>query len=275
MVIDFHTHPSLYQATTATYRQFLGRQWGERAEWMTEFYAAPEAFLNLMDECGVDYAVVLAELAPITTGISSNEFVAEFCATSPRLIPFASVNPYLAPRPAEELARLVNDFGFRGLKLYPTYQHYYPNDNFLYPLYAKAQELGLPVSIHLGSSVFAGSKLKYGDPLHLDDVAVDFPELPLLMCHCGRPFWYDKAFGLARLHENVYMEISGLPPRKLLTYFPELARVADQVVYGSDWPGVPTMGENIKDIRSLNLSEAAKEKILGKNAARLLRLPEV
>jgi predicted TIM-barrel fold metal-dependent hydrolase len=93
------------------------------------------------------------------------------------------------------------------------------------------------------------------------------------MCHCGRPFWYDQAFGLARLHKNVYMEISGLPPRKLLTYFPELERVADKVVYGSDWPGISSMAANVETIRSLALSDQAKEKILGGNAARLVKLP--
>lgn len=81
--------------------------------------------------------------------------------------------------------------------------------------------------------------MKYGDPIHLDDVAVDFPDLGLLQCHSGRPFWYDKAISLARLHENVYMEISGLPPRRLLAYFPELERIAHKVIYGSYCPGVP------------------------------------
>ena len=228
-----------------------------------------------MTECGIDYAVVLAELAPITTGISSNEYVAEFCSKSPRLIPFASINPYTCPKPAEELERLVHEYGFKGLKLYPTYQYYYPNDAFMYPVYAKAQELGLPVSIHLGSSVFAGSRLKYGDPIYIDDVAVDFSELPLLMCHCGRPFWYDKAFGLARLHSNVYMEVSGLPPHKLPTYFPELERMAHKVIYGSDWPGVTTIKENIQGVKSLEISQEAKLQILGKNGARLLKIGRV
>lgn len=257
---------------TESYRNFLQRQWGDRAEWLFSTYSSPEAFLDLMDECGIDYAVVLAELAPITTGISSNEYMAEFCSKSPRLIPFASINPYTSPKPAEELERLVHEHGFEGLKLYPTYQYYYPNDAFLYPVYAKAQTLGLPVSIHLGSSVFAGSRLKYGDPIFIDDVAVDFPELPVLMCHCGRPFWYDKASGLARLHSNVYMEVSGLPPHKLLTYFPELERMAHKVIYGSDWPGVTTIKENIESIESLEISREAKLQILGKNGARLLNI---
>lgn len=273
MVIDVHTHLAFYRSTTESYRALLRAEWGQRADWLTTHFAAPANYLCLMDECGVDYTVVLAELAPITTGICTNEDVAAFCAASPRLLPFASINPHTSPNPVQELRHLVGDLGFRGLKLYPTYQYYYPNDALLYPLYAAAQELGIPVSMHLGSSVFTGSRIKYGDPVYLDDVAVDFPDLPLLMCHCGRPFWYEQAFGLARLHRNLYMEISGLPPQKLLTYFPELERVADKVVFGSDWPGVSRIAANIEAIRALPLSPVTKEKILGLNAARLLRLP--
>jgi predicted TIM-barrel fold metal-dependent hydrolase len=272
MVIDFHIHAAHYETVTESYTNLIRSQWKDRTDWMVQHYSSPENFVGLLDQCGIDYGVILAELAPITTGICSNEYVAKFCSKSSRLIPFASINPHTSTRPAEELERLVCEHGFRGLKLYPTYQYYYPNDSMLYPLYAKAQELGIPVSIHLGSSVFAGSRIKYGDPLLLDDVAVDFPDLPLLMCHCGRPFWYDQAFGMARLHRNVYMELSGLPPQKLLTFFPELERVADQVIYGSDWPGVATMAENIQTINSLNLREETKRKILGENGAKLLKL---
>ena len=271
-IIDFHVHPAHYQSMTQSYMDLLRQQWGDGLDQMIRTYSSAKAFLGLMDECGVDFAVILAELAPITTGIADNESVAQFCSESSRLIPFASINPYTSTRPAQELERWVKDHGFRGLKLYPTYQQFYPNDPRVYPLYAKAQELGIPVMLHVGSSVFAGSRLKYGDPIYLDDVAVDFPGLRLVQSHSGRPFWYEKAFALARLHQNLYMEVAGLPPQKLLTYFPELERLADKVIFGSDWPGVPTLKENIQAIQRLPIGEDAKHKILGGNAARLLDL---
>lgn len=271
-VIDFHVHTALYQTATDSYRELIRAQWGDKAEDMIRTYSSPKAFLDLMDECGIDYAVILAELAPITTGIADNQYVAAFCSESPRLIPFASVNPAMATNPAEELERLVLEDGFRGLKLYPTYQHYYPNEARIYPVYAKAQELRIPVMLHVGSSVFRGSRLKYGDPIYIDDVTVDFPDLVLVQSHSGRPFWYEKAFAMARLHENVYMEVSGLPPSRLLTYFPDLERLAHKVIYGSDWPGVPTIRENIEAIRCLDIGEEAKEMILWGNAARVLRI---
>jgi len=273
-IVDFHIHPVRYQSMTPSYLSFLRKQWGDGLEEMMRRYSSPETFLGLMDECGIDFAVILAEIAPITTGIADHESVAEFCSASSRLIPFASVNPHTTARPAEELERLVKEEGFRGLKLYPSYQQYYPNDAGIYPIYAKAQDLKIPVLLHLGSSVFAGSRLKYADPLYLDDVAVDFPELVLIQSHSGRPLWYETASTLARLHANVFMEVAGLPPQKLLTYFPELERLADKVIYGSDWPGVPTIKENIQAIRQLPIAEEAKGKILGENAVRLLGIPQ-
>ena len=274
MIVDFHVHTVYYKDRTDSLVELVRNTWGERMDWLVATYSSPEAFLGLMDEAGIDYAVILAELAPITSGIADNEYVAEFCSKSERLIPFASINPYTCNSPAKELERLVGELGFRGLKLYPTYQYFYPNEPMLYPLYAKAQELRIPISMHIGSSVFKGSRLKYGDPIFLDDVAVDFPELVILQCHSGRPFWYQKSFSLARLHPNIYMEISGLPPKKLPEYFPELERIAHKVIYGSDWPGVPGLKENIEAVQGLPLSEGSKRKILGGNAVRLLDLAD-
>lgn len=272
MIIDFHVHTAHYRSRTPAYMELLRQAWGDRLDWMLETYSSPQTFVGLMDEAGIDYAVILAELAPITSGIAANEDVAQFCSRSPRLIPFASIDPNTSERPVDELEDLVRNQGFRGLKLYPTYQHFYPNEAKIYPLYAKAQELDIPVLLHIGSSIFTGSRLKYGDPLYLDDVAVDFPELKLVQAHSGRPFWYQKALTLARIHKNVYMELSGLPPQNLLTYFPELERIAHKVIYGSDWPAVATIKENIIALAGLNLNADAQRMILGENAARLLKI---
>ncbi len=165
------------------------------------------------------------------------------------LIPFASINPFTTVRMDIELQRLVEK-GYRGIKMYPTYQHFYPNDPSLYPLYARAEELQIPVMFHTGSSVFEGARLKYGDPLYLDDVAVDFPKMKIILVHGGRGFWYDRAFFLAKLHANVYMEIAGLPPKKLTYYFPELEKISHKVLFGSDWPGVKDIKHNINIFKS-------------------------
>jgi hypothetical protein len=269
LVIDFHIHIGFYHDVHPWVIEWMKTQGGDPGA-LEENVLTPEKFSRYLRENGVDYGVALAELSPITTGTLSNEAVAEFCQEVDCLIPFCNINPFLVADLPGELEHLVAEMGFRGLKLYPTYHHFYANSNRLYPLYAKAQELGIPVMLHTGSSIFKGARMKYGDPLYLDDVAVDFPDLTLLMVHSGRGFWYKRAFFLAKLHANLYMEIAGLPPQKLLTYFPELERLADKVIFGSDWPGMPHIGRNIQMIRELPLKEETIDKILGGNAARIL-----
>ncbi len=270
-IIDFHLHAGLYHELHPWVIEWMKNELEDPQSFVSDILTR-ERMVSYLADNGVDYAVALAELSPITTGVLSNEGVAELCQGINRLIPFCNINPFLVADLADQLQRYVTEMGFRGVKLYPTYQHFYANESRLYPLYAKAQELQIPVMIHTGSSIFRGARLKYGDPLYMDDVAVDFPDLTLLMVHSGRGFWYDRAYFLAKLHANMYMEISGLPPQKLLVYFPELEQVADKVVFGSDWPGMPHIKRNIETIRGLPLKEETKEKILGGNAARILGL---
>lgn len=274
-VIDFHLHPIYYETYSASTEAWIReRQARSGLDWeaFVEEFSRPDVFSRFLRESGLDYGVVLAELSPVTTGTCPNEYVAEFCRGQENMIPFATINPYTMTSPRGNLERLVRDHGIKGLKLYPTYNYFYPNDRMIYPVYEMAARLQIPVMVHTGSSVFKGARLKYGDPLFLDDVAVDFPDLNILMVHSGRGFWYSEAFFLARLHPNLYMEVAGLPPQKLPEYFPELERNADKIIFGSDWPGVFNIRENIEAIRSLPLKPSSLEKILGGNAARLLKI---
>ncbi len=221
---------------------------------------------------GVNFAVVLAEDSPLTTGVVPNDYVHSFCKNNRMFIPFASINPVTSKNPEYLLEKCVNKMEFKGLKLYPPYQHFYPNDNKIYPIYEKAVELGIPIMFHTGSSIYKHSKLKYGDPLYLDEVAADFPKLKIVMAHSGRGFWYDRAFFLSIIHKNVYMEISGLPPQKLLQYFPEIEKNMNKVIFGSDWPGVISIRKNIDALCSLSLKKLTLENILYKNAKKILNL---
>jgi hypothetical protein len=229
----------------------------------------PEHLLGDMDRAGVKYGVVFAESTPQVTGIVSNEFVSNFCSKSDRLIPFASVNPNISPDPVRDLEYCIKELGMRGLKLLPSYMYFYPNEKRIYPLYEKAVELKIPIIFHTGTSVFKNVRQKFADPIYLDDVAVDFPELTIIMAHAGRGLWYNSAAMLARIHENVYLEISGLPAKKLLDYFPNLESLAEKVIFGSDWPGC-RLERLIEDIKSLPISENAIERILRINAAKIL-----
>jgi predicted TIM-barrel fold metal-dependent hydrolase len=275
LVIDFHLHITRADEYNEWFLDWMRKVHGERGlDHLRNALASPEALLQYMDGEGIDYAVALAEMNIMVTGVSTNDRVANFCRGKERLIPFANINPYVTFDQVAELERCVNRLGIKGLKLYPTYQHFYPNDKKLFPLYGKAQELGIPVMIHTGSSVFPGSLMKYGDPLFLDEIAVFFPALKIIQSHAGRGFWYDRAFFLAGLHEHVYMDITGLPPQNLLKYFPDLERNADKIIFGSDWPGILDIKKNVRAILELHISESTKAKILGKNAATLLGIEQ-
>lgn len=270
-VVDFHVHVAKFGMWTPWVHEYM-RKMNPAVYENFDKIMTPSSILKLMDEEGVDLAVVLAEIAPLTTGVVKNEFVTDFCSESERLVPFASINPATDPNPQKTLSGLVKDLGMKGLKLLPPYQHFYPNDTKFYALYAKAQELNVPVVFHTGSSVFKNAKLKFGNPLYLDDLAVDFPNLKIVQAHGGRAFWYDIAFFLAKRHQNVYIDISGLPPKNLLKYFPELEKIGDKMIFGSDWPGVPSIKANIEAIQKLPLKTETKRKILGENALKLLKL---
>ncbi|MGD2252698.1 MAG: amidohydrolase family protein [Anaerolineales bacterium] len=283
MIVDFHLHVSRPEHAHPWVMEFIQGQYDGDIYALTDKFLTPSGIRALLQRAEIDYAIALAEVCPVTTGSCTNEYTIDFVdqanalADPPsgpkgRLIPFASLNPYIESDLSQRLEELVVEQGFRGVKLYPVYQLHYTNDTRIYPLYAKAQELGIPVLVHTGSSMFRGARIKYGDPLHLDDVAIDFPDLNLVMAHSGRPFWYQQAFWMARRHPNVYLEVSGLPAKNLLTYFPKLETLADKVIYGSDWPGNAYIERNIQAIRELPLREESKRMILGGNAARLLGL---
>lgn len=285
MIIDFHIHLSRPEHEHPWVMEWMQSNLSEDLDRLMEEVLTPEGLRRYLQDHEIDWAVGLAEINPITTGWASNEYTAELCADANalpdpsdgpkgRLIPFASINPYVSNDLAAELEHLVADLGFGGMKVYPVYQHHYPNEPRMYPLYAKAQEMGIPVLVHTGSSVFKGARIKYGDPLLLDDVAIDFPDLTILMAHSGRPFWYEQAYWMARQHDNVFMEVSGLPAKKLLDYFPKLERITHKVVYGSDWPGNPYLDINVKAIHNLPISKEAKQAILYDNAARILGIKE-
>jgi predicted TIM-barrel fold metal-dependent hydrolase len=216
---------------------------------------------------------VLPEHCPATSGNVRTESVIAWCAAAADvLIPFASVDPNTDVDAADLLQSYVAD-GVRGLKLYPSYQFFYPDERRIYPIYEVCQDAGIPLLLHIGSSVIPGTRLKYCDPLHLDDVAVDFPKLAIVMAHGGRGFWYDACAFLAAHFENVHIDVTGLVPDRLLQHFPELEKFSHKYVFGTDWPAMPkSAAHNIEVISRLGLSTAALERIFYHNAARLLQL---
>lgn len=237
------------------------------------FEEDPERFERHLDAEGIDAAVLVNYVSPDVMGYrrEANDWVAAFTKGRERLIPMGSVHPDVTPdvrAEAERLARL----GIRVFKVHTAHQLLYPNDARLAPLYEVAARHRIPVTIHTGTSVFPRAKNRFTDPLFVDDVAVDHPDVTLLLAHAGRPLWYETAFFLARRHANVHLEVSGIPPKRLLDVLPRLADVDHKVVWGTDWPsmGVRSLRANVEQLLALPLTDAAKGRILWENGARAL-----
>jgi predicted TIM-barrel fold metal-dependent hydrolase len=239
---------------------------------------SPAHLLRRLDADGIDRAVLVNYPSPDLMGFTSrvNQYVAEYCAAAPdRLIAMGGVHPRFTEDAAAEVRRAA-DMGVRALKLHPPHMAVEPNAYLhgleaLRALYQEAQRLKLPVMIHTGTSIFPGARSRTGEPMPIDDVAVDFPDLTIILAHGGRPLWMEQAFFLVRRFPRVYMDVSSIPPRSILRYFPRLAEVADKVLYGSDWPapGVKSMAENLRAFRELGLPAEAEAKILDGNARTL------
>jgi predicted TIM-barrel fold metal-dependent hydrolase len=239
---------------------------------------SPELLLRRLDADGIARAVLVNYPSPDLMGFSSrvNEYVAQYCEAAPdRLVPMGGVHPRFAEDAAAEVRRAA-EMGVRALKVHPPHMAVAPNAyvdglESLRAIYEEAQRLKLPVMIHTGTSVFPGARSRHGEPIAVDDVAVDFPDLTIILAHGGRPLWMEQAFFLVRRFPNVYMDVSSIPPRAVLRYFPRLAEIADKVLYGSDWPapGVRSMMTNLYEFRSLELPEDVFGKILEGNARRV------
>lgn len=268
-LIDFHLHVATKHQLTPWVMSYFAKMNPEYTRDMSD-EISPKAVIAYLESQAVDMAVVLSEYAPKTTGVVTNEFTAAFCWETDRLIPFGSISLDNGTEPAVQAEDCIRDLGCRGLKLLPTYVHFYPADPRLLPVYEVASAYEVPVMFHTGTSIFKGSRVRYGHPLLLDDIADDFPHLRIVMCHGGRAFWYAEAEWMVRRHDNTYIDISGIPPTKLPSIFPHLVKFRDRFIFGSDWPGIRFIDEQVRKIQELPFSPDTIEAVLWQNAARLL-----
>jgi predicted TIM-barrel fold metal-dependent hydrolase len=213
-------------------------------------------------------------------GRTSNEDVIRFAEENADVaIPFASVDPTRGPDAVREARRLVEAGLVYGLKLHPPVQQFYANDRIAYPVYEVFAEAGLPVLFHTGHSGIgtgvpggAGIRLKYGNPMYIDDVAVDFPDLPIIMAHPSFP-WQDEAISICLHKPTVYIDLSGWSPK----YFPPTlvqyanSLLKEKVLFGSDYPWI-TPDRWMADFEKIGIKEEVRPLILKDNAARLFHL---
>ncbi len=209
-----------------------------------------------------------------------NEEVAEIASqNSDIMIPFASIDPAKGKTGAREARRLIRDYGIKGFKFHPTMQGFFPNDRAAYVLYEAIAEENCIALFHTGQTGVGsgmrggmGMRLKYSNPIHLDDVAVDFPDMPIILAHPSFP-WQEEALSVATHKPNVYIDLSGWSPK----YFPPIlvqyvnTILKHKMLFGSDWPAI-TPDRWLADFEALDIRENVRPLVLKENAIKLLKL---
>lgn len=234
------------------------------------WYLSLENIIAQMDEAGISKTVLFACYAPII--YASNEFVSGVCKSYPeKFIGFASIVPGDNGAPGV-LENAIKNLGLAGLKLHPPLQDFYPNDKKMWPIYEMANQLSIPVVFHVGSTPFGSLvKISQANPILIDEVAVAFPQLKIILTHLGT-LWHNETFMVTEKNPNVYVDTSAYPYEiKNLLTDDLIKRVGeDKFIFGTDFP-MPYEGKlhKMKDyvdcINGLNLSLEIKEKIFYKN----------
>ena len=277
-VFDAHIHVGPYDQMKERARRVMmsGRN---DLDLLGRVVGSADELLKAMDAEGIARAALINSVAPEVIGITDlvNPWIARYVeGHRDRLVPVGGIHPRHSRDVASDMKRLLEVHRLGAIKLHPPHMElsanaYRTDCPSLADVYRLAGEAKRPVFIHTGTSIFPGARNVYADPMACDDVAVDFPETTIVLCHAGRPLWYETAFFLLRRHANVMLDISSIPPRRLLEVLPRIPEMADRVLWGTDWPskGVKSMRQNVEDFLSLPLSDAAKRKILFDNAAAL------
>lgn len=277
--IDMHVHPPTKEFlidSGGRHVEAAAKKFGHSIELKTL-----DQMLEEYSSCGIERLVLFAWDAETSTRRPkvANEYVAKIADRYPdRVIGFASVDPHKKSA-VKDLDHAVRELKLRGLKLHPQAQAFEPNDRAYHPIYSKCVELNVPITFHTGSTYWGaglegggGVKLRYSDPMLLDDVAADFPDLTLIMAHPGWP-WQDEQLAIAMHKENVYVELSGWSPKYfqplLVTYMAKL--IPHKFMFGTDYPMLSPR-RWLDDFKALQLSSEVRAMILRDNAKGLLKL---
>ena len=285
VAIDFHTHAE----EPCNHRRDDG--YNEFQAGMAAYFRNPagaEGMLPTVPQTAAYFrerrigAVIFPVDAERETGFRrySNEEVAQIAAeNSDILIPFASIDPAKGKAGAREARRLVRDFGVRGFKFHPTMQGFFPNDRMAYPIYEAIAEEGAIALFHTGQTGVGsgmrggmGMRLKFSNPIHVDDVAVDFPDMPIVLAHPSFP-WTEEGLAVAQHKPNVYIDMSGWSPKYFPPLFVQYANtiLRKKMLFGSDWPAI-TPDRWLADFETIAIRDEVRPLILKENARRLLKI---
>jgi len=278
MIVDCHMHTWRYpdhfnKKVMLSYQPPRRREWPE--EKFKEMWENPiDRYLPLME--GVDKAIILGLRTWDTLGIDTpNDYLARIAKEHPGKLNWCCCVVPTEKNAAEEIERCVKELGAIGVgELSPAYAGYYPNDERCFPVYEIAQKLEIPIIMHAGPAQPRFTRLKYANPLYLDDVAIQFPDLKIVICHLGY-YKYEDAIFLIQKHENVFGDISWLNsisgleritlPKYLPTinypflhylypliyYFTQTFGGTDKLIWGSDW-SASRPSEGINNLQNIN-----------------------
>jgi uncharacterized protein len=249
---------------------------------MERFMRDPDAFLAHLDEEGIQAAWLINYCAREVMGYGweVNPWVAEYVRADPRrLVAVGGFDPREDGDGAAAIDRL-RAMGIKALKVHPVHQRMSPAihreptvvGGRMAAAYARAEELSMPVIVHTGTSVFPGAANEFQHVAPIAHVCEDFPDLPVVLAHGGRPHETRQSLAILDAHPNAWLELSSMPPKRIPDYFGDLDAIAHRCIWGSDWPGpkVPGMRANVDSFLGLGLSERSNELILHDNATQLI-----
>lgn len=277
MLIDAHVHVPRLSTVSAAWYQWA-QDYGKDEPWRAVFGPdgdpVPARFDALMAGQGVDVALLFAEYSPRATGVQPAEDLLPIVAVNPerfRLV--ANVNPRVHEDVAAEAVRQL-DLGAVAVKIHPVHGGFRPDSPLLRGVYEVCAERGTPLITHTGPSIFPGSTTETGDPNLLRPVAEAFPQMSIVLAHGGRGQWYADAADMALRYPNVWLDLAGLPPKRLPAYYEniDLTRLARKWIFGTDWPGVPGIAANAAAIAGLGLPDDVLDGVLAGNARQVYRL---
>ncbi|MFF1915978.1 amidohydrolase family protein [Streptomyces sp. NPDC058239] len=282
VAIDVHTHAEVSEKGGASLSAELDRAAGAYFKAEHRHPTLPEiaAYYRERRMACVVFTVD-AESATGTPPVP-NEEIAEAALRNPDvIIPFAGVDPHKGKVAVRQIRRLVDEFGVRGFKFHPNIQAFHPNDRMAYPLYEAIEDAGAVAVFHTGQTGIGagalgggGIRLKYSNPMDVDDVAADFPGMRIILAHPSFP-WQDEALAVATHKPQVYIDLSGWSPKyfppRLIQYANSLLK--DKVLFGSDYP-LLSPDRWLADFADLPIKDEVRPKILKENAAALLGLTE-
>lgn len=284
MIIDMHVHPMFEEivqslSTTPQGRQLINNldQTSKNSFYRSQKILSLAEYQEEMGQAKIDRIALLISGLKGLSARQRNEQLSTLIRMHPqKFIGFAGFNPAQGEEAIADIEYAVKELGFKGLKTVPSMLELDINDKSYYPCYAKAQELGIPITIHTGASALVmGFRVKYCQPLMVDDVAFDFPDLKIICAHMGAHQFMDVHSMLVR-HRNVYADLCFWPLhplyRDLIPWRLLEETVPDKLLLGSDYPCGQTSKEAVEAVQSLFISDNFKAKILGENAARLLGL---